>query len=75
MVNAVSAGGYQAYSYQQAVNPVQQDATRGGDNRIQFREQPAGDSQRANEFDKQSPGPAAAQASTGSRGKSVDIKI
>lgn len=49
MVNAVNTGGYQAYSYQQAVTP--QAEVRGGDNRIQQRPNPAADSQRGDQRD------------------------
>jgi hypothetical protein len=46
MVNPVSTGGYQSYSYQQATTPVQ-ETPRSGTNRIEKRDAPAADSQRA----------------------------
>lgn len=45
MVSTVNNGGYQAYSYQAATSPLQ-ETPRGGDNRIEARNAPAGDSQR-----------------------------
>lgn len=46
MVNSVNGGGYQAYTYQAATTPLQ-EAPRGGDNRIEARNAPAGDNQRS----------------------------
>ena len=46
MVNSVNSGGYQAYSYQSATSAVQAPQ-RGGENRIETREAPAADSNRA----------------------------
>jgi hypothetical protein len=78
MVNSVNGAGYQAYAPQQAVTaPV--EVPRSGENRIQVREAPAADSQRADsrEFASRNDGQSSAQKSANDdgRGTVVDITV
>lgn len=77
MVSPVtSPGGYQAYAYQQAVTPVQEQ--RGGENRIEQRDAPAADSQRSDQRnfasrDTQEGQSGSEKPANQDRGKQLDI--
>lgn len=77
MVNPVSSGGYQPYSYQQASAPVQESRPRSGENRVEPREAPAGDSQRADQREDASQDAAARvearRDESQDRGQNVDV--
>lgn len=77
MVNPVSTGGYQAYSYQQAVaSPVQEQ--RGGENRIEARKAPAGDANKSGkDFSARGndTAPASSPPANSDRGNVVDLNV
>lgn len=76
MVGPVNNAGYQAYAPQQAVNAAV-EVPRGGENRIEAREAPAGDSQRADfkSFASRDEAPQGKTANDDNRGKVVDIVV
>lgn len=77
MVNPVGPSGYQAYAYQPSV--IAPNDTRGGDNRVERREAPAPDSQRADQRslasrDEQvAPEREAREEDRSARGRNLDV--
>lgn len=78
MVDAVNGSGYQAYSYQQASSPLQ-NTPRGGENRIEARSAPAGDSNKSDNRELASrdtnTAPAPAASNDDARGNVVDVVV